>query len=77
MVFTVDEKQNDVTNFDKVLQEIVIKHIIIDLSCANFIDSQGINCLIQVNTIILKIKQINKIHCVGFKSFEMPTKRLE
>ena len=50
MVFTVDEKQNDVTNFDKVLQEIEIKHIIIDLSCANFIDSQGINCLIQVNT---------------------------
>lgn len=33
----------------KIIEEIEIKHIILDCSCMNYIDSQGINAIIQVN----------------------------
>ena len=34
---------------DKNKNNFTIKHIIIDCSCVNFIDSQGVNGILQVN----------------------------
>jgi hypothetical protein len=31
-----------------ILSRIQIKHIILDFSCVNYIDSQGVNCIQQV-----------------------------
>jgi hypothetical protein len=33
---------------EKIIQELDVKHIILDCSCMNYIDSQGINAIIQV-----------------------------
>ena len=41
-------KENDGKHKFKYLPKFDIKHIIIDFSCINFIDSQGINGIIQV-----------------------------
>lgn len=33
---------------DEILNEIKLKYIILDFSCVNYIDSQGVNAIIQV-----------------------------
>lgn len=34
---------------DEILNDIKIKYIILDFSCVNYIDSQGVNAIVQVN----------------------------
>ena len=38
-----------------ILTKVEIKNIILDFSCVNIIDSMGINAIIQVGPLILKI----------------------
>jgi anti-anti-sigma regulatory factor len=38
---------------EKVTQELKLKYIILDCSCVNYIDNQGVDTLIQVNFDIL------------------------
>ena len=40
--------QNEEIDSLKYMPNLVIKHIIIDCSCVNFIDSQGVNGIFQV-----------------------------
>ena len=48
----IEKSQKDfMLKIDNISHDLKIKHIIVDLSCVNFIDTQGINCLIQVNNL--------------------------
>ena len=52
---------------DDVLKQLPIQHIIIDFSCVNFIDSMGVNAIIQVIfEYIFSLLKIVLINCCVF-----------
>ena len=48
---SISDLENQIANSEKIknLLNFRIKHIVIDCSCVNFIDSQGVNAIIQVS----------------------------
>lgn len=47
-----DENANDI---DSILKNIMVKHIILDMSCVNYIDSMGIEAILTVIDFYLKL----------------------
>jgi len=53
--FASDKNQIELDSSpSKYLPNFAIKHVIIDCSCVNFIDSQGVNGILQVRAMILE-----------------------
>jgi hypothetical protein len=44
----IEQIESHVAQVKNALDDIKLKHIILDFSCVNYIDSQGVNAVLQV-----------------------------
>ncbi|RNA41964.1 solute carrier family 26 member 10-like [Brachionus plicatilis] len=72
--------QRDHKTAKEIMDEIKLKHIILDFSCVNYIDSQGVNAVIQLHEeykeigIILHLTYCKRMAIRSFKKHLLPNK---